>query len=417
LFGAYFLQNNFLIKNQLCFRRRKTMKNAIIPVAIQFCFDDVGWDNGNDLREVGKASRSGIPRYHAIEDYQMLHEFGKALGQKIWTPLCLADWDKDNVLRGHVGITHDPKGWDRRSCMNLEFFEEARDILDKSEYIEPVIHGLLHGVYGEDGKLLHEREYFKIVTIEGTKQISLNSEEDFNNRIALFFEIYHGWNFTKKLRSFVSPCGFSQASNAMVEDLAKRLQSLGIKYWANGGFSFENSMGVYSDIAVMKKGGAYCGRYSSPPWNAYDLDPDLMMPFVHQNNRGKTNMVGLHWTNLLRYNPKKNFETLPLWIDYFNRERETFGTMIAKDVEFSVTQQFYHLYSNPEIHDGTCIIDVTKACEKKTTPCRDEFYISFTKDILPKTCKGGNISLWEEHREFNTYKVEHFANRVEIAIQ
>ena len=80
------------------------MNNVKIPVALQFCFDDVGWDNGRDLRALGMASRSGIPRRHAIEDYKMLHEFGKALGQKIWAPLCLADWDKDNLLRGQVGI-------------------------------------------------------------------------------------------------------------------------------------------------------------------------------------------------------------------------------------------------------------------------------------------------------------------------
>jgi len=394
------------------------MKNVSIPVALQFCFDDVGWDNGDDLRTSGRASRSGIPRHHAIEDYKMLHEFGKALGQKIWTPLCLADWDKDNVLRGHVGITHDPYGWDRRSEMNIAFFEEARDILNKSEYIEPVIHGLLHGVYGEDGKLIHEREYFKVIDKNGKKELMLNSEEDFNNRLRLFFEIYHSWGFTKKIRSFVSPCGFGNASGAMLNDLSSRLRSIGIQYWANGGFTFDGPIAVFSDIAVMKKGGSYNGRYGGmPPWDAYDLDPDLFMPFVHKDNCGGTNMVGLHWTNLLRFNPKRNFDNLPLWIDYFNRERETFGTMIAKDVGFSVTQQFYHLYSKTDIDGGKCLIDVSEACRKKTTACRDEFYISFTKDITPKSCWGGKISLYEEHQQFNTYKVEHTENSVEVIIK
>jgi len=27
--------------------------------------------------------------------------------------LCLGDCDKDNLLRGEVGITHNPHGWDK----------------------------------------------------------------------------------------------------------------------------------------------------------------------------------------------------------------------------------------------------------------------------------------------------------------
>ena len=392
-------------------------ENVKIPVALQFCFDDVGWDYGRDLRAEHKASRSGIPRYHAIEDYKMLHEFGKALGQKIWAPLCLADWDKDNLLRGQVGITHNPHGWDRKSEINYELLEEARDILNGSEYIELVIHGLLHGVYGEDGKLIHEMEYFKMIEEDGKKKMVISSDEDFNNRISLFFKIYDSWGFTKKIRSFVSPCGFGNADEWMIADLAERLKKLGIKYWANSGFSFEGPLGVYSDIAVMKKGGSYNGKYGPmPPWEGYDIDPDLFMPFVDKRNQGGTNMVGMHWTNLLRLNPKRDFEHLPLWINYFNRERETFGTMIAKDVEFSVTQQFYNLYSKVDVCEGKCVVDVTDAIAKKTSPCKDEFYISFTKDIAPKSCLGGEISLYEEHREFNTYKVAHTSNRIEILI-
>ena len=393
------------------------MESVKIPVALQFCFDDVGWDNGRDLRALHKASRSGIPRYHAIEDYKMLHEFGKALGQKIWAPLCLADWDKDNLLRGQVGITHNPYGWDRKSEINYELFEEARDILNGSEYIELVIHGLLHGVYGEDGKLIHEMEYFKMIEEDGKRKMVISSDRDFNNRISLFFKIYDSWGFTKKIRSFVSPCGFGNADEWMISDLAERLKKLGVKYWANGGFSFEGPLGTYSDIAVMKKGGSYDGKYGPmPPWEGYDIDPELFMPFVDKRNVGGTKMVGMHWTNLLRLNPKRNFENLPLWIDYFNRERETFGTMIAKDVEFSVTQQFYNLYSKVDICEGKCAIDVSDAVAKKTSPCKDEFYISFTKDIAPKSCLGGEISLYEEHKEFNTYKVIHNANKIEILL-
>ncbi len=395
----------------------RNLNNVKIPVAIQFCFDDVGWYDGRDLRSVGKASRSGIPRNHSIEDYVMLHEFGKALGQKILTPLCLADWDKDNLLRGEVGITHDPYGWDVASKIDMEHHEKARDILNNSEYIELCIHGLLHGVYSDKGELITEAEYFVPKIENGKRKMVLNSPEDFNRRIRLFFEIYNGWNFTKKIRTFVSPCGFQSADEETVLDLAERLKALGVKYWANGGFKFEGPLGVYADIATMKKGGSYNGKYGPmPPWEGYDIDPELLMPFVNEENHGGTNMVGMHWTNLLRLNPKRNLENLPLWIDYFNRERETFGTMIAKDVEFSVTQQFYNLYSKTEITDGKLIIDVSDVMAKKTSPCKDEFYISVKKGIAPRISCGGTLSLYEEHNKFNTYKIEHNSTRITVLL-
>ena len=90
--------------------------------------------------------------------------------------------------------------------------------------------------------------------------------------------------------------------------------------------------------------------------------------------------------------------------------------MIAKDVEFSVTQQFYNLYSKLDACEGKCVIDVSDACAKKTSPCKDEFYISFRKGITPKSCLGGEISLYEERREFNTYKIVHSAPVIEIAL-
>ena len=49
------------------------MKNITIPVAIQIGIDDVAWDLGNDMRLTGGQSRTGIPRYHTMEDYEALY--------------------------------------------------------------------------------------------------------------------------------------------------------------------------------------------------------------------------------------------------------------------------------------------------------------------------------------------------------
>ena len=67
------------------------MKNSVkITKAWVFEYDDVGWDNGRDLRLQKKASRSGLPRYHALEDYEVLRDIGEASGMTLNVALCLA---------------------------------------------------------------------------------------------------------------------------------------------------------------------------------------------------------------------------------------------------------------------------------------------------------------------------------------
>ena len=39
----------------------------------------------------------------------------------------------------------------------------------------------------------------------------------------------------------------------------------------------------------------------------------------------------------------------------------------------------------------------------------------YKKGIAPKSIEGGEITLHEEHKEFNTYKITHTGSRVEIA--
>ena len=54
-----------------------------IPLSFIWEMDDVGWDNGDDLSIYGKASRSGIPRYHTVEDYEFINSLSKATGKEL----------------------------------------------------------------------------------------------------------------------------------------------------------------------------------------------------------------------------------------------------------------------------------------------------------------------------------------------
>ena len=234
--------------------------------------------------------------------------------------------------------------------------------------------------------------------------------------VDIFYKIYKSWGFRKEIRTFVSPCGMKFADDAMVTDLERRLSERGIKFHTNYTFHFDDPLRVYSGVTLMKKGCSYLKPGGILEWNVYDFEPSDFVPFVSPDNFGGTNIIGLHWTNLLRYNPKRNMERLSEWIAYFKREGETFGTMISKDIGFSANQQFYNLFAKLRMGEGKCRVDLSEVKKKKPCHLPDEFYISLSNGITPKSCINGKISLYEEHSGFKTYKVEHTKDLVDIAI-
>ena len=53
--------------------------------------------------------------------------------------------------------------------------------------------------------------------------------------------------------------------------------------------------------------------------------------------------------------------------------------------------------------------------EKNKVDChKNEMMISFKKGIAPVSCEGGEISLYEEHEDFKTYKIAHKDKTVKI---
>ena len=149
---------------------------AKIPIAFILEMDDVGWDDGRDLRLIGRASRSGLPRNHAVEDYELLKRLTETTGKRLAAALCVADWDKDNLLHGEIGITHDPYGWDRASEIDVDKQRRCIDILENAN-VDYILHGVLHGRYGENGELITEHEVLeRRVEADGVERLSLVSE-------------------------------------------------------------------------------------------------------------------------------------------------------------------------------------------------------------------------------------------------
>lgn len=381
-----------------------------IPISFVIEMDDVGWDNGRDLRLSGKASRSGIPRNHEPEDYEVLKEISDRSGKNLVCALCLGDWDKNNLLRGEVGITHDPYGWDRASEIDLEKTARCRDILESAEHVEYMLHALLHGVYDAEGRQLTEHEFYtRSTNAQGESIPLILPEDDFNRRLDLFFRIYDSWGFKKPVKSFVVPNGVKGMSYETVLETTRRLYKYGIRYWSDS-FTFPETVRVINGVACFKWG----KNGFLMPWNAYDMDPVDFGPFVTEENDKNSCLLGSHWTNFLRFNPKKNCLNVDRWISYYEKQSEYFGTALASSLSEAVNQLFHYEYAKISSTDIGYEIDLTLVVDTGFEElCRD-FLISFTKDEIPKNCIGANLSLYEEKKGFSTYKVEYHSPKIVI---
>ncbi len=372
------------------------MQDSIrIPVAFCLRADDVGWHNGDDDRYFSRPSRTGIPRKHVPADYRALHELGKALNMKISCSLVLAEWDKDNLLRGVPHVTWDPEGWDRASEIDMDYAKACFEALDGSEYLDYTLHGLMHGYY-DSGMLVTEEQYYPKVydAAKGgyTKAWRRLSDAEFRRHLDLFFEIYRSWGFSKPVRSFAAPNGSrgTPAENAGYADI---LREYGLLYWRNGWRDFDGSTDVTRGV-ICSKG------FMVMEWNVFDADPALL-PLRDVPSAD----FCFHWPNFLRWNPEHNPERIPAWADYFRREAELWGVMMGRDVPFADSQTVYSKFAEIREENGQTVIDLAKVDALGALGLQNEFYVSVRNGQEPAAVSGGTLALYETKREFRTYQI------------
>ncbi|MBR5322211.1 MAG: hypothetical protein IKU48_01520 [Clostridia bacterium] len=394
------------------------MKNSIIlPSAIQICVDDVGWFTGEDARYAGKPSRTGMVRNHVPEDYIALNEIGKAIGQKLICPIVLGEWDKDNLLRGEIGITYQPNTWDRASTLNMKLAEKCFEAAESSEFIEYAYHGVLHGNYDEKGRQITEEECFTYPADSGksyfhTGKATVQPEEEIAHRFELFYKIYDSWGFKKKIRTHTAPNSVPRTiTSEEVLPLAHVINKHNISYWVNGWKGINGHMEFIDGILYMEK-----GTNTKIPWNACDVDPLLLADCAKEGDERLGTIINSHWPNYLRFHKEHNLERVENWKKFFERQSEIFGLMVSKDVAFAGNQCIYRNYSKIETEKNVIKIDVTNAATISPKHTFGEFYVSLKNNLVPKEIKGGTFEVYETHKEFKTYKIKHTENIVEITL-
>jgi len=378
------------------------MKNNItIPAALQIRVDDVGWFIGDDERYKGYPSRTGIPRLHHPDDYIVLNELGKALDMKLGCAFVIGEWDKNNRLRGVPHVTYDSKNWDRASKIDCKCAEKCFENIENSEYLNITYHGLMHGYY--DGNLqVTERQFYPLEYDAANGCYKKNHVhlplDEFRRHLDLFFEIYNDWGFTKKINTFSAPNGAVGVPSENA-DYAKILRDeYGIIYWPNAWTHFTDNTDVVEGVICYK------GK-TVTPWNTYDVTPKNLSFLVNEDTEVPLADAGYHWPNFLRYNPENNMERLPEWIDYFHRQAEVFGAMLSKDTAFAASQIVYNRFAKLDITDNTCIIDLSEVDSKQAVGLRNEFFISIRNGVIPESCIGAGIELYETKQQFRTYKI------------
>lgn len=375
------------------------MKNVILPVAIELVVDDVGWHNGADERYLNLPARSGLPRFHHPDDVKALNAIGEALNMKIICSLVLGEWDRKNILRGVPHVTNDEKGWDAAGAMDPEYTRAYFEALEESKYLDYSLHGLNHGYY-ENDVLNTARQYYPTIRDEKGNPVDFRflPKEEFARMVDLFMEIYKDWGFKKDIVTFVSPCGcMGTPEDEGNKAYAEVLRARGIKYWCNSWHAYDPHVCTVEGL-ISTKG------YDIVTWNAYDVDPDYFEPIGEGSAEGVA--LGTHLTNFIRFNHEKNFEYVPKWVNYFKKQAEVFGFLLARDMEDCSSQAMYVRFAKLTEEKDGFTVDLTELDKQQPLALRDEFYVSIRDPRTPTVSDGGEIALYETKGEFKTYKIK-----------
>lgn len=380
------------------------MKNLVcVPKAIQLVLDDIGWFYGADQRSAGLPSRTGINRLHMLEDYEIVEALGKAISQKINCMLVIGEWDRKGVLCKAPNSNKWGKDWNGSLYYRELEAEKILSFLHSSKYIEFGFHGLLHDAWCDDGSFLCDGEFYLPEGFIKGNPKRLASDDYLRSHFDAFYEIYEDLGLKGEIRSFASPCGCKEfPSDGRMTSV---LKEYGIQFWHNhiSPKICPEGYFVQNDVIFNVKAIPLC------PWEVYDLDPDMLPTYDPE----KSGIIGGHWVNLLRYNPKRNFEYLDGWVRFFDRQSRVFGHIISKDVEFAHLQQLYHHSVKISEKENGVLLDLSASDALFPKGIRPPLYISIQTKVGKPICKNGRMSLYEEKIDpmkfkdgFCNYKIE-----------
>jgi hypothetical protein len=244
----------------------------------------------------------------------------------------------------------------------------------------------------------------------------LPSVEDCEHRLDLYFKICKSWGMKKPFKGFVNPGSVCGADEETVAAMCKVLHKYGVRYWADPFYDWKD----YGTVLKVCNGVALVRWLCNPvemPWCAIDIDPDTLAT-VNGIDDGefRSPFHGSHWANYLRFNPKKNDTLVPAWKRFYDRQGEVWGSVNAETLGDSVNQAFYVQFAKITERENEILVDTTEVSKNKLDCHKNEFFISFRHGVAPRGVEGGEISLYEKHKDFDVYKIIHSDDILKILI-
>ena len=367
-----------------------------IPSALQIDLDDMGWFCGRDDRKAGGPSRTGIPRRHVPADYLAVNELGRRLNMRINCGLVIGEWDADNSLGAIPHLS--PYGqWNNAAYYDAEGVGACVDALNASGYINPCIHGLMHGYYSPLADWHDTSDFYYRVKNE----LKMLPEDEVRARLDAFLHLLGSNGVKLRLHSFIPP-SFAYRW----DELSRILWEYGVRYVGTiFGTMDKNGASLEGSIGIEPCGMVTYDRHNNPiPWDAFGGWDDLPP---------MTGLIGVHWPNLLHKDPERNTESVDAAERYLRRMTENFGTILSRGVEFYTSQALYKRYAVTAENDGVMTVDLSGL--PRTPALADRFYISARRPIT--AISGCTATVYEGAEGFITYEVIPTAGLLTVAAE
>ena len=375
------------------------MENVRIPRPLQVIMDDLGWFNGSDDRKIGGPSRTGLRRYHCLEDYMAVEEFGAAIGQKINCAFVLGEWDLENELPKKIKyFSHFGDSWDNAKYRDPEQMEKIADFVSNAEHIDVALHGLYHGYYmpGVDN---HDTSdyYYRI-----NKQLFMVPEDEIRLRIETFFEFMNKYGIKKQVNSFVPPSGAYR-----VNELSRILREYGILYVTLPFRVMTPKIEDPEETVFIENDIISSNRYEQKalPWLGYDIDFDTA--YIPNG------IEGTHWPNILNMDPTKNSSSVAKALGFFRRGAARFDLVITRDVAECSTQYLYEKFTKVSVDGNTVHFDFSEV--PQATGRLDHFVIN-VKGMIAQS-EGCEYSVFGRQPDFTNYTLKLYSDKASVTLR
>ncbi len=326
---------------------------VIFPRAFAIAIDDLGWNEGGSLGNVGGPWRIGLRRNMDIRDYKPIVEVGKAVGVRFQSLFVLAEMDRKNVCRKYPTTTQQGVNFDNSKNVNDMQLKIMKYVKDNAAYMEFGLHGV-----GHEHWINGKRDRAEWYDIYGEKPWS---EEDSRDHLKCFSEIMALYGYTKENgqsfpESYV-PCAYGYYWNPDGEySTGKIMREFGIKYVNT----------LLEEVAELnppiKFGGGFdhgtivINRYNYGNWwfKTAALPTKPLKEY-------KTDIIESHWSNWLADDDFLQPDLNKKWIEYFQNIQKSKTHYLAKNTEQLYSQWLYNRFTKvTESNIGNVNIDNTK---------------------------------------------------------